>query len=384
MSSKDQVRNRHYKFESKPWAPNGVVSWPMRGLPLNERVRDIVFKVVLSGTLDAGDLIDATAFAAVISSMSFGRYLLPTSGLALSYQNHKLDGQEIPSTGDIAAGDTTWTAQFHLKMPFSDQRMESPDESAQLTEMLQPEEFRMTFAAATILNTVMGETAILITSGQVYPTAHCLNDEQAREMGLCKVPDVRQIGLITGTQDINLETGQYHDLLVHEDNSFGLVTVAEIATASLHVEGSTVHDQTPAATLRADFNQIFARGRDEMLDLAATGSYWVPVVGPAFERNSRRLHSPTVVKSTGGRLRFTGSDTSPQLTYWKTMPKTSGDVEEISTRIGLNPSEVQFVSDIKGGAATGLQQGLVSGKLVKNARGTVGGVVGSPRPYDRK
>jgi len=351
----------------------------MRGLPANHRCRNIVFDCKFTGTKDAADEVDPTQFAQAIATMTFGRYMLPFGGLELSYLNHKIYGAEINATDAVPGSGTTFLAEFFLVMPMADPRMMKPDESSLPTELLWPEEFKMSFAA----DDVYGVGSVAITAGNVFPFAELLNDEQAKGLGLNKVPDIRQIGHIAGTQDINLETGQYHDLYCHEGQNFTLVTAAEMTDISLHVEGMTVLDLITNRELRARWNQNHARGRDERLSLMSTGSLWLPVVDPQYNANSRRLHSPTVVKSTGGRLRSTGSVTAPGYGFWKTTPKTQGDTEEVASKLGLDPGSVQFISDIKKEGATNLQQGLVSGVLVQNTRATRSPVSGSPRPFGR-
>ena len=367
-------RNKLIDLGSLTWAAGAVQNVHLGALPKKHKVRSIELQVNLGGSCNAADAFDQRVFPLSLGQLSLSDLVLPVTGWQLAALLHKIEGRLIPSTGDIAAGGSTFVINYKLKVPFSDNRRQAPahpDETAIPSELLAPHDLIIQWAAANVFNAVVGIDDATIIAGSMRVYADVV---ECREGDDAVVGEIRQIKTMGGSQDVTLESGAYVDILASARDAFALTTTVDIATAQVTVEGYPVMPPMPNPALRMLWDDLHGIDR---LGPDATGSYWLPIVTP--EKDGRSIRNP-IVRGNGGRLITTGATTTPQFVAWVSKLKSAGDVLQVADRMGL--SGVGAYEP----AASGLndvEAAILPAKLPGTGKPVARSLAGAPRPHSR-
>lgn len=319
---------KFYRLEDVSWAAGGSRQIRLNTLPPGMRVRNFDLFFDLSGTKDAGDVLDGQQFARSVALIKVGNFFnIP--GYSLWQLNKQIEGRQVQAPTDANGGGATFDMEFHLRLHFRDPRQPASDDGSLPTELLQGQSIEITFASATVWS--VGN--FTVTAGTVRAHAELVHETNIPQLGV--------VGYIDpGSLTIVLPPGVYKDIFILDGTGAGTITRAEIESVDMDVDGDQVWNNELHEQIVGAYNHDAVRTpQSELIDNAVER---LPLAWHDVFGKSNLSKQPAAEKQVKIQLTGTISANNVRVVFWRAVEKDSSMVERMAVVTGAPEGATEY------------------------------------------
>lgn len=337
----------------------GQVSVELSGLPFNARIAS--FLIEISGTATSASDTSAVTpvdMVKLISNIDIDSdfFFVRATGKALHVLDRAMNGMALASAAQSVTATTGGVAaRTFLRIPASDPRAQSPNDTAIPVRLIREKTINVNFKDALTLG-LSPEVTVSAASMRVFAELEPESGDIIPSKTRIRFDDWAQ-----GTA--SLQPGSYTHLCIYDESDLA-VTIAEYAQMSVGMDGAQLYDRVQTQHLVAKYNQTVPRDAAQELSYqAGIGLAFIPIICQKDKYKLTQLpsaESEVRVDLESGSKAATGA----RYLYRQVVPLRDAEARNAMLRLGHEPEQASV--EVKTDSKQPLQGSAE--RVVKHAR----------------